>query len=65
MPNQTASILSGFLTLLILIILAISSIFMQMVVLNGVSENQGFNDTVAGLPMRVGAKQEVCSKLAG
>jgi hypothetical protein len=43
MSNKTASILSGFLTFLILIILAISSIFMQMVVLNGVVENQEFN----------------------
>jgi len=43
MPNKTASIISGLLTFLILILLAVLSIFIQMVALNGASENQGFN----------------------
>ena len=43
MPNKTASILAGLLTAIILILLAILSILMQIVVLNGVSERQGFN----------------------
>jgi hypothetical protein len=42
-PNRTASILSGLLTAVILILLAILSVFMQMVMLNGVSEPQGLS----------------------
>ena len=43
MPNKTASLISGVLTFIILILLAILSVFIQMLALNGVSENQGFN----------------------
>ena len=43
MPNKTASLISGVLTFIILILLAILSVFIQMVAFNGASENQGFN----------------------
>ena len=43
MPNKTASILAGLLTAVILFLLAILSIFIQMLAFNGVSENQGFS----------------------
>jgi len=43
MPNKTASIISGLLTAIILILLAVLSILIQMVALNGVRERQGFN----------------------
>ena len=43
MPNKTASLISGVYTFSILILLAILTVFIQLLVLNGVSENQGFN----------------------
>lgn len=43
MPNKTASIISGVLTFIILILLAILSVFIQLLALNGVSENRGFS----------------------
>ena len=49
MPTKTASIIAGLLTAIILILLAILSILMQIVVLNGVSERQGFNSMTISL----------------
>lgn len=43
MPNKVPSIISGLLTFIILIVFAVLSVFTQMVMLNGVSESQGFN----------------------
>jgi len=43
MPNKTASIISGLLTFIILIVLAVISVFVQMLALNGASESRGFN----------------------
>ena len=41
MPTKTPAIISGTLTILLLIIFAVLSVFMQMIALNGVSESQG------------------------
>ncbi len=41
MPNKTPAILSTILTVIILIVIAVLSVFTQMLVLNGASENQG------------------------
>jgi len=43
MSNRAVSIISALLTFFILIALAVASVFMQMLVLNGASESQGFN----------------------
>ena len=41
MPNTTPAIISAVLTVILLIIFGILSVFTQMLVLNGVSEGQG------------------------
>ena len=41
MPNKTSAIISSVLTVILLIIFGILSVLMQMLVLNGVHENQG------------------------
>jgi len=43
MPNKTPSIIAGLLTFFTLIALAVLTVFMQMIALNGATENQGFN----------------------
>ncbi len=43
MTSKTLSSISGLLTFFILIAIAVVSVFVQMMVLNGVSESQGFN----------------------
>ena len=43
MPNKIPALISGLSTFIILIVVAILSVFIQMLVLNGVSESQGFN----------------------
>ena len=43
MPSKVPAIISGLSTLIILILVAILSVFVQMLVLNGASESQGFN----------------------
>ncbi|HXQ37348.1 MAG TPA: hypothetical protein VN843_25285 [Anaerolineales bacterium] len=41
MTNKTPAIISSVLTIVMLIIFAVLSVFMQMIALNGVSESQG------------------------
>ena len=41
MPNKAPAIISGLLTIVLLILFAILSVFTQMIALNGVSESQG------------------------
>jgi len=41
MPSKTPAILSAILTVIILLIFAVLSVFTQMLVLNGASESQG------------------------
>jgi hypothetical protein len=41
MPNKTPAIISSVLTIILLILFAVLSVFMQMIALNGVSERQG------------------------
>ena len=41
MPNKTPAIIAAVLTIILLIIFGILSVFTQMLVLNGASENQG------------------------
>src|SRR5215510_8264584 len=41
MPNKAPVIISGILTIVLLIIFAVLSVFTQMIALNGVSESQG------------------------
>ena len=43
MSNKTLSMISGLSTFFILIAFGVISVFIQMLVLNGVSESQGFN----------------------
>jgi len=43
MPNKIPALISGLSTLIILILVAVLSVFGQMLVLNGASESQGFN----------------------
>ena len=43
MSNKTASTIAGLCTFFILILVAVLSVFGQMLVLNGASEAQGFN----------------------
>ncbi len=43
MPSKIPAILSGLSTLVILILVAVLSVFVQMLVLNGVSEAKAFN----------------------
>jgi hypothetical protein len=43
MPTRTQSTIAGLLTFFILIAVAVLLIFGQLLVLNGVSESQGFN----------------------
>jgi len=43
LPNKILSVISGLSTFVILIALAILSIFTQILLLNGASEGQGFN----------------------
>jgi len=43
MPSKIPAIISGLSTLIILILVASLSVFVQMLVLNGASEAQGFN----------------------
>jgi hypothetical protein len=41
MPNKKPAIISSILTIIVLIIFAVLSVFTQMIALNGVSESQG------------------------
>lgn len=41
MPNKIPAIISAVLTVVLLILFAVLSVFMQMIALNGVSESQG------------------------
>ena len=41
MPNKSPALISSILTIVLLIIFAVLSVFTQMVALNGVSESQG------------------------
>jgi hypothetical protein len=41
MTNKTPAIISSILTVILLILFAVLSVFMQMITLNGVSESQG------------------------
>ncbi len=41
MPNKTPAIISAVLTIILLIIFGVLSVFSQMIALNGVSESQG------------------------
>ena len=41
MPNKTPSLISAILTILLLVVFAVLSIFTQMIALNGASERQG------------------------
>src|SRR5262245_28873979 len=41
MPTKAPAIISSILTIVLLLILAVLSVFTQMIVLNGASENQG------------------------
>lgn len=41
MPNKTPAIISAILTIILLILFAVLSVFTQMIALNGVSERQG------------------------
>jgi hypothetical protein len=41
MPNKTPAIISAVLTVILLVIFGVLSVFMQMLVLNGASERQG------------------------
>ena len=41
MLNKTAVVISAILTIILLVIIAIVSVFTQMIALNGVSESQG------------------------
>jgi hypothetical protein len=41
MTNRTPAIISAVLTIVLLILFAVLSVFMQMIALNGVSERQG------------------------
>ena len=43
MSSKIPAIISGLSTLIILILVAVLSVFAQMLVLNGASESQGFN----------------------
>ena len=43
MSSKIPAIISGLSTLIILILVAVLSVFVQMLVLNGASESQGFN----------------------
>ena len=43
MPSKVPALISGLSIFIILILIAILSVFGQMLVLNGVSESQGFN----------------------
>ena len=43
MPAKIPSIIAGLLTFFILIVVAVMLIFGQLLILNGVSESQGFN----------------------
>ncbi|HKJ37492.1 MAG TPA: hypothetical protein VJ972_01855 [Anaerolineales bacterium] len=43
MSNKTISVISALLTFVILILFAVASVFVQMLVLNGASQNEGFN----------------------
>ena len=49
MPNKTPAITSAALTIILLIIFGVLSVFTQMLVLNGVSESQGM--TVMGVSL--------------
>jgi hypothetical protein len=41
MTNKTPAIISAVLTIVLLVLIAVLSVFMQMIALNGVSERQG------------------------
>ena len=41
MPNKTPAIIASILTIVLLLIFAVLSVFTQMIALNGVSESQG------------------------
>ncbi len=43
MPSKIPATISGLSTFIILILVAVLSVFVQMFVLNGASESQGFN----------------------
>lgn len=43
MPSKIPALISGLSTFFILILVAVLSVFTQMLVLNGASESQGFN----------------------
>ena len=49
MPNTTPAIISAILTVILLIIFGVLSVFTQMLVLNGVGEIQGM--TAMGVPL--------------
>ena len=49
MPNKAPAIISSILTIILLIIFAVLSVFTQMIALNGVSESQG--TTAMGLSL--------------
>lgn len=60
MTNKTPAIISSILTVILLILFAVLSVFMQMITLNGVSESQGM--TAMGISL---VRQGVGVILAG
>lgn len=60
MSSKTPAIISSILTIVLLIIFAVLSVFMQMLVLNGASERQGF--TAMGISL---ACQGITALLVG
>jgi hypothetical protein len=60
MPNKTPALISSVSTILILVLFAIFSVFVQMLALNGVSESQGV--TAMGISLLC---QAIIAMLAG